>query len=334
MKKKNRQIVLLTLFAMTLVVAGHSDITSDFKNLWLYKWVYSFHMPLFFFISGFLFAMTVTSQSLKTISFSSFVKKKSIRLLIPFLFINTIIFIIKAGFINDSSLMQNPVEFTASSFIDSTFYNPMGFMWFLPTLFVVFMIVFLLRKILTVSIIKKELYLVAIVIYIILVLIIDYLAPHISFLQISSAIHYSTYFLLGLLYCDYKKTIDIWLRKYWIAIVPAFLVISMTLLFTGLLAAISGIVFSVALALVLEEKCSDRLVKISSLSYAIFLLSYFPQMFIRGPIAHFFCNLNQYILSIISFFSGLLIPIIFGLIFIRLKEKNRRLNKLGLLIGL
>lgn len=147
-KEKNRQIVLLTFFAMTLVVAGHSDITSDFKDLWIYKWAYSFHMPLFFFISGFLFAL---KYQLKSISFGAFVKKKAIRLLVPFLFINTVIFIIKANFIKDVSLMQHPVEFTMASFLDSTFFNPMGFMWFLPALFVVFIIAVLFRMVLIIS---------------------------------------------------------------------------------------------------------------------------------------------------------------------------------------
>lgn len=73
-REKNRQIVLLTLFAMTLVVVGHSDITPDFKGLWIYKWVYSFHMPLFFFISGFLFSLTAPNEKLKKLSFASFIK--------------------------------------------------------------------------------------------------------------------------------------------------------------------------------------------------------------------------------------------------------------------
>lgn len=148
MVKKNRQIVLLTLFAMTLVVAGHSDITSDFKELWIYKWVYGFHMPLFFFISGFLFTFTVPNAKLNTILFGAFVKKKAIRLLIPFLFINTVIFIIKAGIIKDASLMQHPIEFTFSSFLDSTLFSPIGFMWFLPALFVIFITIFCTRKLL------------------------------------------------------------------------------------------------------------------------------------------------------------------------------------------
>lgn len=146
--EKNRQIVLLTLFAMTLVVAGHSDVTSDYKSLWIYKWAYSFHMPLFFFISGFLFALTVPNTKLRTLSFSSFIKKKALRLLIPFLFINTIIFIIKASLIKESSMMQHPVELTWNSFLEATFLSPMGFMWFLPALLTIFVIAFTFRKVL------------------------------------------------------------------------------------------------------------------------------------------------------------------------------------------
>lgn len=145
-KYKNRQIVLLTLFAMTLVVIGHSDISLDFKKLWIYRWIYSFHMPLFFFISGFLFCLTMPLEKLKTTSMFSFMKKKLVRLLIPFLFINTIIFIIKSTFIKDSSLMQHPVSMDFESIIDSTLFHPMGFMWFLPALFSIFIIVFPIYK--------------------------------------------------------------------------------------------------------------------------------------------------------------------------------------------
>lgn len=153
-------------------------------------------------------------------------------------------------------------------------------------------------------------------------------------MQISSAIHYITYFLLGVLYCDYKKIIDPYLRKYWWIIIPIFLSISASLLLTGVAAAICGIIFSVTLALLVEAKCSDMVVKVSSLCYTVFLLSYFPQMLIRGPIAHIFPSLNQYVLSTISFVSGLLLPIIFGILFLKIKANNNTINKLGLLIGL
>lgn len=212
-KEKNRQIVLLTIFAMLLVVAGHSDITSDFKELWIYKWAYSFHMPLFFFISGFLFALTMPNEKVSSEKLRLFVKKKAVRLLIPFLFINTIIFFVKSSIIKDNSIMQNPVEFTWASFLYSTFMSPVGFMWFLPALFVIFLIVFVYRKLLILNKISDEKYFLGILICIVIVTILDFYLPKIHFMQISQAIHYSTYFLLGLLYCDYKSLIDRWLKN-------------------------------------------------------------------------------------------------------------------------
>lgn len=48
MGNKLTQVSFLFVFATLLVVIGHADITLDYKDLWIHKWVYSFHMPLFF----------------------------------------------------------------------------------------------------------------------------------------------------------------------------------------------------------------------------------------------------------------------------------------------
>lgn len=161
----------------------------------------------------------------------------------------------------------------------------------------------------------------AIIIGMILFPMLGSLVPLSSFMQISSAMYYITFFLLGLLYCDHKLKVDTLIRKYWWMIMPVFLGISVSLISKGYFAALSGIIFSISLALIVEESCPDKFVRIYEICYAVFLLSYFPQMFIRGPIAHYFPTVNQYILSIISFLSGLLLPILFGLVFLRLKNK-------------
>lgn len=166
------------------------------------------------------------------------------------------------------------------------------------------------------------------------IIVLDFFMPKISFIQISSAIHYLTYFLLGIFYCEYKPSIDGFIKKYWILIGLVFLILSISLILPKSVSALCGILFSVTFALILEERCSDKLVRISGLCYAVFLLSYFPQMFIRGPIAHRFPGINQYIFSSISFLLGLIIPICFGLIFLKLKGKYHQLSKFGLLIGL
>ncbi len=64
------------------------------------------------------------------------------------------------------------------------------------------------------------------------------------------------------------------------------------------------------------------------------LLSYFPQMLIREPIAHKSPEVNKNIFSSLPFIIGLAIPIIFGLIFLKVKSSHQRISKLGTLIGL
>ena len=91
MGNKLTQVSFLFVFATLLVVIGHADITLDYKDLWIHKWVYSFHMPLFFLVSGFLFAYTHPENKMKGMRFFPFIWKKVKRLLLPFLFINSVI---------------------------------------------------------------------------------------------------------------------------------------------------------------------------------------------------------------------------------------------------
>lgn len=331
---KNKQIVILTIFAMTLVVIGHCDITSDFKELWIYKWVYSFHMPLFFFISGFLFLYTFSKERFINTTYFKFIKNKAKRLLIPFLFINSIIFFIKSLLVNDSSLMQNPITFSLESFITSTLFRPIGFMWFLPTLFVIFSIMFIIFKELKIrSFVSERTYLGLITLLLIILSIIDLFLPSISFMQFSKAIHFMFYFVLGTLYCDYKPKVDFYIKKYWILILPVSMISSIFLFsLNNLFGALSGIIMSISISLLMENKCPHSFIKISEFCYLVFLLSYFPQMFIRGPIANRF-EVNQYVLSSISLLFGLTIPLLVGVLYQKYKKRSQFLNKTGILIG-
>ena len=59
--------------AIILVVLGHSQVGRD-----LFNYLYSFHVPLFFFVAGITFRFDKESD------FSSFVKKRFLRLLVPY----------------------------------------------------------------------------------------------------------------------------------------------------------------------------------------------------------------------------------------------------------
>ena len=65
----------LKAFAFFLVIVGHFDIPSGLK-----LWLYSFHMPLFLFITGMTFNIEKTCQT----GFLSFFKKQAKRILVPY----------------------------------------------------------------------------------------------------------------------------------------------------------------------------------------------------------------------------------------------------------
>lgn len=91
---KNNKITNLRALAIMLVVLGHSIII--YKSGWNYYttgqdcqlfnyvclFIYLFHMPLFFSISGYLFIDSCTKKKISTI-----LKNKFKRLIIPYLII-------------------------------------------------------------------------------------------------------------------------------------------------------------------------------------------------------------------------------------------------------
>lgn len=92
----NRNIVLdwAKTIAIILVVIGHSIqygsgynywINSNYLNNIVFKFIYSFHMPLFMLISGYLFYNSINKYSVKEL-----IKKKTTSLLVPILSFSTL----------------------------------------------------------------------------------------------------------------------------------------------------------------------------------------------------------------------------------------------------
>ena len=163
----------------------------------------------------------------------------------------------------------------------------------------------------------------------------SYVMPDISFMQISTAVHYSPYFGLGILYCFYKGRIDaVLLQNKYGMLLGAFTLSASLLPWKLVAAALVGIVFSLILSLIMEKHSGVSLVRLSDYTYTVFLLSYFPQMLVRGPIAHAFPEVNQYLFSCVSFVLGFSFPILFSVIYCRVKDANRLTRFVGLLVGL
>ena len=87
--------------------------------------------------------------------------------------------------------------------MESLLFHPIGFMWFLPALFMIFVFFSLLRKWICVNIYLQ-------MGGVILLFVLSRVIPDLSFMQISSAVHYSGLFRLGdsLLYLQGKGGCD------------------------------------------------------------------------------------------------------------------------------
>lgn len=125
------------VFGMFLIVYGHMLRGGE-----LTKWIYSFHVPLFFFLMGITFHY-------EDIDFISFLKKKAAALLLPFFswsLISTMLFELASSFIHLESSLQssgvNPFINIALGYCD--FNSPL---WFLPCFFITEIILWIVQKI-------------------------------------------------------------------------------------------------------------------------------------------------------------------------------------------
>lgn len=95
-KAKINSILILQGWAMLWVIIGHAPLNSAGENpplvQWLVDFAYSFHMPLFVFISGYLFHLTRISQNF---AYKDIISDKLIRLGIPYLFFTFVTMVIK-----------------------------------------------------------------------------------------------------------------------------------------------------------------------------------------------------------------------------------------------
>lgn len=126
--KKHRYYALdiARAIAIVLVVIGHyCEPTMPTGYIAIHKVIYLFHMPLFLFISGFLFYVASNNQ----FKYNAFLKKKAKRLIIPYITASVVILLLKLATERFIPL-DNPV--TSHDFIEILYKPSAGyFLWFL-----------------------------------------------------------------------------------------------------------------------------------------------------------------------------------------------------------
>jgi fucose 4-O-acetylase-like acetyltransferase len=126
---RNITLDLLKVFSIVLVVLGHSIqyIDQSFDDNIIFKIIYSFHMPLFFFISG---AVAFTINLENKCNFNYCIIKKFNNLMIPFFF-----------FLILNYFFYSNIDFFV--YLIDIMRNVDKALWFLYVLFIMYILIFL-----------------------------------------------------------------------------------------------------------------------------------------------------------------------------------------------
>ncbi|MBE6004389.1 MAG: acyltransferase [Lachnospiraceae bacterium] len=174
--------------AAVLMILGHSFITYpvDISEVWwcrsLEHFIYTFHMELFFFLAGMVY---------KCGDYRTFIKNKTIRIAIPYLFFGFITLLLKA-FGGESINGVEPIDYGIKKMV---LYG--GNYWFLYVLFIIFLLFPLIETVATNNIIRT-----VIIAFCVLV---RFIIPQTIPLRLDLVVQYMPYFFVGVLWIKIIK---------------------------------------------------------------------------------------------------------------------------------
>lgn len=308
---KTRWINIAKGLGIFLVVVGHFHPANS-PAYWsaLNTLIYTFHMPLFFFISGYLYKYTKKN-------YANSLKVKFQRLGIPFLTIALIYFLLK---LTASYFVKLDYPVTLNSILkllDNPVQSFVPLLWFVHALLGIFLIYPILRSILRPLII--------LIISLLAAILVD--SSQISVPFFSHAIRNMPYFAFGVVCIDYLNKINQYTLKF-NKIFFLFLVVIIILNFTfqnlthftleamsaKYLQGVMGILAVVSLSMALEtrfESAQTRWIELVGIcSMSIYLFHTIFESVIR---IIFFKYLNIYlipfsIVALFAIFAGLFVP--------------------------
>ena len=329
MENKNNKIVWLSIlqgWSMLLVVIGHVTLNNglelsiniDIVAMEIQYIIYSFHMPLFMLISGFLYWYT---QIRKEKPYKETILSKLKRLGIPYLFFSMATLFLKFLF---NPLMNRPVVFSVRQITDVFFItdggNPLGEMWFIFTL----LVLFLLYPLYKISL-QKTLYIFIFLVFSVLLNL--FFSRDIEFLCLSKIAKHLVYFYSGILLSKYNFYEKLNSLKAFLIFLVLF-IISWIFKFPEIIIAFSGIALSLALCLCLSNYFPSLFSSFRNFTYQIFLIGIFFQMLIRYIYTKrfvvnisYYSVLHNYIIYILLYLLSIVLALYISVIITKIIEK-------------
>lgn len=334
MNNRNLLISVLQVWGILLVVIGHSFYGNQ-ENI-ICIWIYTFHMPLFVFISGYLLKYTTSIKGkqlseIKLGGWNGFIWKKIKHLMFPYIVISTIAFYPK---ILLSHYAIRPVEFSLIQYLRMLIYpwdNVIIFFWFLPTIFLILTLTVCCAHL--VRHVKIPISLKMLLVIVLLFLNLFNPLKDVKIFNISGVAQYAIYFVIGYYSCQKGVVTFLKDNAVWgvcITLCLSILLVKMTG-FEGknMIMALNGIVMSLFIGQnYINYNCRfwDHLF---GASYAIYLLSWFPQVLAQQVFLKL-TNAPWMIGSFLAIVSGIYVPwLIYKWI---ASHKNNKLGKIAALL--
>lgn len=218
---RDRSIDLSKGLAILFVYLGHSILyhpISMYSIPWchyLASFIQSFNMPMFFFISGYLFSKTRKSTA-------ELYKGKTMRILVPYLF--TMFILVCVKLVLPPSMSYNSAVFGGykSLIINALLYG--GDRWFVYTLYFIFLLLIPVRKFLKNK--RLDIVLIAVLIGIYFL---NFLPKTFA---LDKVFHFMIFFIAGYDIDEYYPSIKNWALKWWWLIYVIFLVANLVFIKT------------------------------------------------------------------------------------------------------
>lgn len=294
---------------IVLVVIGH--YYPDTHPMWYEEMrsvIYTFHMPLFMFTSGYIYMATKKKET-----YADFIWRKVKRLMIPYITVSTIIVTIKLC-TQDRVYVENPV--TTLSYL-KIFYLPEAgyFLWFIWALWWMFILIPLFRSPLS----RLGLLIVA--------FLLPLTAQHMSeFFCLNKFSEMLQYFVLGVVIYDWRQFLLVLKHIHLLFCCIAFFVIDILPNLSGgggnsFFAAFMGIAFILRVSYSLKDYVMNfalgkHVLLISAASYIIYLLHTTFEGFAKALILKFpyLSDLSNDIMfcigAVLVISTGMIVPIL------------------------
>jgi len=318
MKNKNSilmEIVFLQTIGPLLVIFGHTMNGLPYLNLYLSikKFIYVFHMPLFFFIGGYLFYYTNKNR---VINYKPFIKKKFKRLIIPYLFWNTLFIFPK--FIL-TPFLSNKITLNFNTLLINYFtprLNIWCHMWFLFAMFIVYCFAPFIKKIY-----EKN-------IYIFMIIVLSFSLASIfpfktDFFALADLSKNTIFFLLGIMIFDKREILknkNVNLSLIILFIISFLIWLKYDIRLTSFILAFFTLILLLIVGLLLKNIKNN----IISNNNMILYLFHWPFMITIRIVLYQVLNINYVFVSLIMLIVGIIGPLL--MIYIinkyKLKEKS------------